>query len=106
MSTAAQQAWYARNRERLADERQETRRKVLCSYGGRCTCCGVDNLEFLTIEHPNNDGAEDRRRRKARGNALYRQLLVDPDPELTVLCWNCNMARGLYGTCPHVMEDV
>lgn len=100
--TAAQKEWYRRNKERLAMANQEQRRRVLDLYGGRCECCGEDDFRFLTIGHVNRDGAQDRRDKRARGNSFYRVLLQEPRrDDLRVECWNCNMAHGLYGSCPH-----
>jgi hypothetical protein len=68
-------------------------------YGGKCACCGETNLEFLAIDHINNDGAEHRRQ---VGKMIYRWLRANNYPGgFQVLCHNCNMAKGFYGYCPH-----
>lgn len=31
--------------------------EVIEAYGGKCACCGVDNFEFLSIDHINGGGS-------------------------------------------------
>lgn len=83
--------------------------KVIEAYGGKCTCCGEATLEFLTIDHINNDGAEDRRQNgKKSGGKLYRWLIKNgfPKENYQVLCYNCNCAKGFFGYCPHNKPEV
>lgn len=78
--------------------------KVIEGYGGKCSCCGESTLEFLTIDHINNDGAEDRRKNgKKTGGKLYRWLIQNgyPKDNYQLLCYNCNCAKGFFGYCPH-----
>lgn len=74
-------------------------------YGGHCACPGCDqsNVMFLSIDHKNGDGAEDRKtREKSLGGGLYKKLIKRPiDPKLQVLCYNCNFAKGNREKCPH-----
>jgi hypothetical protein len=78
---------------------------VIAAYGGCCVCCGETTYEFLSIDHKYNDGAEERRRlgRKAQpGLALMRLIIRENFPKrYQLLCFNCNMAKGFYGKCPH-----
>lgn len=88
--------------------------KVECftAYGGcSCACCGETRLEFLTLDHSNNDGADHRRemfgKSAGKGGApMYRKLRNAgfPDLGLRVLCFNCNVSRGFIGQCPHERE--
>ena len=84
---------------------------VIAGYGGHCQCeggCREWRYEFLTIDHVNNDGNILRRQRKHKefGFALYKRLIMDKFPkEYRLSCWNCNMSRGHYGICPHVIEQ-
>jgi len=90
--------------------RKKTRLKVLTHYGGnppKCECCGETHIEFLTIDHINNDGAEHRKKlgitqNSGHGSKLYRWIIRNNFPDgFQVLCWNCNCAKGHYGYCPH-----
>lgn len=76
------------------------RMRCLDHYGNVCACCGEHERKFLTIDHANNDGAE--HRKELKGMALDRWLVNnDFPPGFQLLCWNCNMAKALYGECPH-----
>lgn len=81
------------------------RNEVLEHYGGtppRCACCGEHIREFLTVDHINGDGAKERKELGYRSGELYRMLRRRGyPPGYGVLCWNCNAAKGHYGTCPH-----
>jgi len=75
---------------------------VIKAYGGCCSCCEEDHPDFLTVDHVKNDGNVHRRTLKGTQN-LYRMLRDAgyPKDDYTVLCFNCNIARSLFGTCPH-----
>ena len=86
------------------------RGEVMSHYGGKCACCGEGQIQFLTLDHVNNDGSAHRRRmsggkrRDFGGWRLYRWLRVHGYPkevELQILCWNCNEAKRFYQVCPH-----
>ncbi len=67
-------------------------------YGGKCACCGTTRVEFLCIDHINNDGAE--HRRKIGRYPMPRWLKQHGYPEgYQVLCWNCNSAKQILGRC-------
>lgn len=73
------------------------------AYGWECACCGETDPRFLTIDHPNNDGAEFRRQYSKEGKDAYRvyKSLGYP-PGLQTLCWQCNMGKSVnHGICPH-----
>jgi hypothetical protein len=80
------------------------KKQVLSGYGNKCACCGEKTYEFLSIDHKNNDGAEDRRRRgkKGHGGSWYRALIAEDFPDYCqILCFNCNMSKEFSGYCPH-----
>lgn len=86
------------------------KKETMSHYGGVCQCCGESRLEFLTIDHINQDGAEHRRKmgfdHTCTGLSFYLWLRKNgwPNLGLQVLCANCNSARGSCNTCPHVRE--
>jgi hypothetical protein len=94
------------NDHRIARFRED-RALALHHYSGGdicCVCCGERNLEFLGLDHVNNDGAAHRREiRRTAGASFYSWLRVTgyAYESLVVMCHNCNMARGMYGQCPH-----
>jgi hypothetical protein len=71
--------------------------KVVENYGGCCAECKEDRIERLTIDHKNNDGAEQRRQLKcSTGCGLYRWLIKNNYPTdlgLQILCYNCNCSK-------------
>jgi len=84
--------------------RRKLKLMILSHYGGRCTCCGETNLDVLTIDHINNDGAEHRRESKCGyGSVFYKWLRDCHFPSgFQVLCFNCNSGRVVNGgVCPH-----
>jgi hypothetical protein len=97
--------------ERKLHSRQWQRKlklKVLNAYGGVCKCCGEKEVNFLTIDHINNDGAQHRRSIRGRNNggagqSFYGWIVRNNYPnDLQVLCMNCNFGKKINkGVCPH-----
>jgi hypothetical protein len=78
------------------------------NYGGlKCSCCGVTELAFLSLNHIAGGGNEDRRERFGvwyrGGHELYRMLRSQKWPKgYRVLCMNCQQGiRDNGGQCPH-----
>jgi len=114
--------WYQANRPRLLAKRkayvaahlEETRAKVrecgarrrarnkaavFLHYGQYCACCGETQVEFLSVDHVNGGGGK---HKKSIGAYIYDWLVKHNFPEgFQILCFNCNMAKGIYGVCPH-----
>lgn len=83
---------------------QEVKLAVLTRFGGKCECCGETGIEFLTVDHINNDGNAHRKVMKSTFGGIYGWLAKNGYPKdgLQLLCWNCNMAkRANNGVCPH-----
>jgi hypothetical protein len=86
---------------------------VFAKYSGgnehKCACCGETELQFLTLDHIDNDGARFRRktfgRSTAAGYTTYSWLLKNGFPQnlnLQVLCANCQHGKRMNnGICPH-----
>ncbi len=102
-----------------AARRRNIRKAVFIKYGGKCTCCGETTIDFLTIDHKNNDGAKERKsgysqkrlgsNRGIGTSDLYRKYLKEPLREdLQILCANCNTAKqnrkNFGGKCPHQLS--
>lgn len=87
-----------------------------CKGKLKCECCKENYIEFLTLDHKNNDGNKHRRSLHIKGalkgkqgqNAgrrFYAWLKRNGYPQnlgLRILCWNCNCAQGFYSICPHI----
>ena len=81
---------------------------VFKAYGGwQCACCGETEQLFLTLDHINNNGAEDRRaiggKQTSAGYVTYRYLYArNFPPGYQVLCSNCQHGKRMNkGICPH-----
>jgi hypothetical protein len=88
-----------RNQDRCRDE-------VYSAYGGYiCSCCNEKERMFLSIDHINNDGAEERKSGKYNGggSAFYNWLRKNNFPSgYQVLCMNCQFGKYKNGgVCPH-----
>jgi hypothetical protein len=88
--------------ERLEKARIRNRKlRTACFdfYGWKCVCCGESESAFLTIDHIDNSGAEDRRN---NGQNTYANLKRSGFPNgFQTLCFNCNWAKS-HGGCPHL----
>jgi len=89
---------------------QKIRLKIIDHYtnGQRiCMCpgCKVIEVKFLTLDHVNGDG-KNHRKNIGYGLAFYRWIIENNFPKiLTILCMNCNFAKGKYGICPHLSKQ-
>lgn len=78
---------------------------ALAAYGNRCACCGETRPEFLSIDHVNNDGAA-HRREIGSGNLPAWLRAHNYPAGFQVLCYNCNMAKAFFGSCPHSRNEI
>jgi hypothetical protein len=90
--------------------RQRSRLAVLCHYGGDppiCACCGEHRLAFLAIDHVDGSGKTHRRQIGTNPGSYGMHRWIQRHgypPGFRVLCHNCNLAIGFYGSCPHEAE--
>jgi hypothetical protein len=86
--------------------------EMLEAFGWKCSCCGQDHPQFLSLEHiqgiaPYYLGSSKQRpvagRKQTSTYQLYRMAKRDNwDPaKYECLCMNCNFADGHFGACPH-----
>lgn len=96
------------NKEYLVTQKREARRKArldgIKEYGGKCTCCGESNEKFLSLEHLKGRQNDELVPMKAAKAWQRLKTLGWPKDNYTILCFNCNMAKGIYGTCPHKLN--
>jgi 5-methylcytosine-specific restriction endonuclease McrA len=87
--------------------RRALKHEMIAAYGGACTCCSETIREFLSLEHLAGDGAAHRAAvgRNAQAQLLDLKRRGWPQDNYTVLCMNCNLAKGVYGTCPHTWPE-
>lgn len=101
-----QKEWYSKNKEahllRNKINHAKIKKAAFDHYGGKCACCGEDEIDFLAIDHIHNDGAEHRRSTNCSGSRMYSWLKNNDYPEgFQVLCHNCNFSKHLHGVCIH-----
>lgn len=85
---------------------RKIRSLVFKHYGEQCSCCGQSEEMFLCIDHIDG-GGNAHRKEVGSGSAFYQWLVRKNYPEgFQTLCFNCNMAKGFYGICPHQKEDL
>jgi hypothetical protein len=93
-------------KERVREQNKRYRMACLHYYGGEppmCRCCGEKEVKFLCIDHIDGNGAQHRREIKRKN--IYSWLVTRKFPKgFQVLCYNCNCAKGFYGTCPHLQK--
>ncbi len=91
-------------KEKSKNWREKTRAIVFNHYGMACACCGESNYRFLSLDHINGGGNENRRDTGTTGGSNFYSYVIKagfPD-DLQTLCFNCNLGRHHNGgICPH-----
>lgn len=87
--------------KRIRELRKKQREKIIQYYGAKCKCCGEEKIEFLTIDHINNDGAKHRKEIGGSSKILNWIIKNNFPKDFQILCFNCNLAKSIYGICPH-----
>lgn len=95
---------YRNNREQrlknLKRYRNKAKQEALDYYGNKCECCGETRYEFLSFDHINGGGHQ--HQKSINGMAIGIWLRINNYPDgFRILCYNCNMALGHFGYCPH-----
>lgn len=85
----------------------KVKERIMTHYGGCCSCCGETILDFLAIDHIENNGAEHRRSEGYEtGWQTYYWIIRNGYPEgFQVLCHNCNWAKHIHGQCPYHQKE-
>jgi hypothetical protein len=98
-----QAKYYQENKEYLIDYQRkyvnELRNKLYQILGPRCVVCGIDDLQFLTVDHINDDGGRDREERGGLPGLLRYLRGIDWNEKyirenLQILCYNHNCGKG------------
>jgi len=98
--------WYFKNKEKINErnnKNNQKRRKIALEYYGgnppKCACCGEKEIKFLSIDHINGGGNQQRKNGICN---LANWLIKNNFPKgFQVLCYNCNMAKAFFINCPH-----
>lgn len=91
------------DRSKAASNRQRCsagqRRKAVEQLGGICVCCHESCLDYLQIDHVENDGKLHRELLIHGPQALYRWVLKHPGTvRVQLLCANCHVYKTKYKT--------
>lgn len=104
--------WKQRNKEKVIGLSKRYRRglkiKALKAYNNnkepKCICCGETEIDFLCLDHIDNDGAK-QRKKYGLGTSFLKWLKAKNYPKnlrLQVMCLNCNMSKRIQGgVCIH-----
>lgn len=78
--------------------RLSLKEKAFLKLGGECVSCKEREIEFLTVDHVNNDGADHRKKLRGAGlsstDAILREIRDGKETRAyQLLCWNCNFRK-------------
>lgn len=93
-----------RCRNKALNKIKQLRDAVFEMYGNQCVCCGETRKEFLTIDHKNGGGNQERKNGFKIYHLRKRFLEQGVSPDFQLLCMNCNFSKGIHGYCPHDKE--
>lgn len=74
------------------------------ALGWTCSCCGEDDIRFLSLDHIEGNGGQQRKELNLNCQQIYRLARQQgfPKDKWQILCMNCNSARWQFdGICPH-----
>lgn len=97
---------YWTSKEKRQNFAASLRLEVIKAYGGKCTCCGETEPDFLCLDHVGGWGYI---HRKAVNGSVYadvKRMGFPQDGRFRLLCWNCNCSTSLGRECPHSNFDV
>lgn len=87
-----------------SDRLLKLRHEVMDFLGGECNCCKIKDYNYLSIDHVDGGGIEDRNKYN-KWSKYLKSILDIPKEEVgkkyQILCYNCNCTKGFYGKCPH-----
>jgi len=82
--------WNKGMKEKKKNRLQELKKDIIMKYSDgkmECECCGNKNIEFLTIDHIDENGAKERRKH-GTGHNYYRWLKKNDYPtDLNLRCY-------------------
>jgi hypothetical protein len=84
--------------------RAKIKNEVFEAYGGwRCACCGETTRDFLSLDHIEGGGNQQRKLLKKVNTYNFYSWLREQKfpPGYQILCMNCNFAKRYTMTCPH-----
>ena len=104
-----QKEYRLKNADMIKQRELGKKLKVYSHYGKgiiQCVCCGEKELDFLSLDHIHNDGAE-HRKKVSLSNPIAWAIRNDYPPIFQLLCMNCNFSKGKKGNngkCQHEIK--
>lgn len=87
--------------EWYVEYRAKRKKLVFDHYGNECVCCGETEPVFLSLDHVDGGGNQERTNKRT-SPYTYETALKEGLPErFQILCFNCNWAKHAVGICPH-----
>lgn len=119
--TRKSRVYYKQNSLKLNKYQKQWRKRikhaVFSWYGGKCVCCGERQIDFLSLDHINDDGYKFRKYHITKTGKLYvggdcggirtytkiHKIGKQNKPKnLQLLCFNCQSGKRFNnGFCPH-----
>ncbi len=101
-------AWKKKHPDKVRQYRQKRaamiKKELIARYGSACNCCGEPREDFLSLDHV--DWRKGTLSAHREGRALWEWVYTHkPTTGFQLLCFNCNMAKGFLGRCPHQLES-
>ena len=103
------------NKAKRKQDTDELKIEVFSVYSKRhsnsnvpcCRCCGENfHADFLSVDHIDGRKHLPEKEKKLGGVSMNKWLKKNNYPEgFQILCMNCNMTSGMYGTCPHQRRE-
>jgi len=85
-------------------ETKMRKRMIVDLFNGKCNKCGENNIDYLCVDHINDDGSK--KRKNGEHLSIYTKLKLGMSKEgLQVLCLNCNGEKEYYRRL-NVISDV
>lgn len=96
---------YSEYKETLRSAAQKERERITSHYGNKCACCEIGDMDVLSLDHVEGGGTR-HRKEIGSGPKFFKWVESAGFPPLfQTLCLNCNIAKGLYGRCPHGSDE-
>lgn len=94
------------NEKQNKDRVHQRRLLILERLGNKCGCCGINKISLLSIDHINGGGHKECKSMNYKKyiSILYKMPLEELISKYQCLCFNCNYAKGFWGSCPHTWD--
>ena len=100
--------WVVRDSKKYRDKLKIDALKAYSNNDIKCACCGKREIDFLCLDHINDNGAKERKNNKYGSAGIFKWLKKNNYPKdvgLQVLCFNCNISKRINkGTCIHKLK--